>query len=246
MEYSERLKRLDLTTLEQRRKRGDLIQIYKMINGLEKIELVNGINFASSAFGLIGHNLKLRSELVKNCSSRYNFLTNFLTKNFSMKYEKKTEQPNFENFVEKEKRDIENKAKPSSSKNESIENKSRTKESNKKSVHHTKDSNLFNNDLKSKTNINTFTKIIDGPFNAYVDPDIINKLENIRHEFSYYGADELNELKNSLHSVNNVPLEDPNSLLGFLFGKNPYSNLVTLYFKSFDRYITYDWKKQKN
>ena len=46
LEYSERLKRLDLTTLEQRRKRGYLIQIYKMINGLEKIELVNGINFA--------------------------------------------------------------------------------------------------------------------------------------------------------------------------------------------------------
>ena len=36
LEYSERLKRLDLTTLEQRRKRGDLIQIYKMMNGLEK------------------------------------------------------------------------------------------------------------------------------------------------------------------------------------------------------------------
>ena len=73
MEYSERLKRLDLTTLEQRRKRGDLIQIYKMINGLEKIELVNGINFASSAFGLRGHNLKLRRELVKKLFSSIRF-----------------------------------------------------------------------------------------------------------------------------------------------------------------------------
>ena len=47
-----------------------------MMNGLEKIELVNGTNFASSAFGLRGHNLKLRRELVKNCSPRYKFLTN--------------------------------------------------------------------------------------------------------------------------------------------------------------------------
>ena len=47
-----------------------------MINGLEKIELVNGIKFASSSFGLRGHNLKLRRELEKNCSPRYNFLTN--------------------------------------------------------------------------------------------------------------------------------------------------------------------------
>ena len=34
-----------------------------MINGLEKIELVNGINFAISAFSLRGRNLKLRREL---------------------------------------------------------------------------------------------------------------------------------------------------------------------------------------
>ena len=45
--YSERLKRLDLTRLEQTRKRGDLIKIYKMINRLEKIKLLNGINLAS-------------------------------------------------------------------------------------------------------------------------------------------------------------------------------------------------------
>ena len=43
----------------------------------KKIELVNGINFASSSFCLREHNLKLRRELVKkNGSPRYNFLTN--------------------------------------------------------------------------------------------------------------------------------------------------------------------------
>ena len=35
--YEARLKRLNLTTLEIRRIRGDLIEVYKMLNGLEKI-----------------------------------------------------------------------------------------------------------------------------------------------------------------------------------------------------------------
>ena len=74
LEYSERLKSIDLTTLiEQRRKRGDLIQIYKMINVLEKIELVNVINLASSVFSLRGRNLKLRRKLVKKLVSSLQF-----------------------------------------------------------------------------------------------------------------------------------------------------------------------------
>ena len=36
MEYEDRLKALGLTTLELRRKRGDLIQTYKIINGFEE------------------------------------------------------------------------------------------------------------------------------------------------------------------------------------------------------------------
>ena len=35
--YEARLKRLNLTTLEIRRIRGDLIEVYKILNGLEKI-----------------------------------------------------------------------------------------------------------------------------------------------------------------------------------------------------------------
>ena len=39
MDYNLRLKELGLTTLETRRKRGDLIQIFKIVKGLEEVDL---------------------------------------------------------------------------------------------------------------------------------------------------------------------------------------------------------------
>ena len=45
-EYDKRLELLELTDLKLRRMRGDLIQIYKIINGYESIKLINGIDFS--------------------------------------------------------------------------------------------------------------------------------------------------------------------------------------------------------
>ena len=42
LSYEERLERWDLTTLEERRMRGDLIQMYKVKNGLENIDWHTG------------------------------------------------------------------------------------------------------------------------------------------------------------------------------------------------------------
>ena len=40
--YLDRLKALKLTTLETRRKRGDLTEFYKILNGLESVSWKNG------------------------------------------------------------------------------------------------------------------------------------------------------------------------------------------------------------
>ena len=38
MPYEERLRAMELTTLEQRRERGDLIQVYKLVNGMDEVD----------------------------------------------------------------------------------------------------------------------------------------------------------------------------------------------------------------
>ncbi len=40
-EYEERLRLLDLTILEERRLRGDLIEWYKLVNGFEEVSWIN-------------------------------------------------------------------------------------------------------------------------------------------------------------------------------------------------------------
>ena len=42
LSYEERLNALGLTTLELRRKRTDLIQIYKIINGIDEVDIDMG------------------------------------------------------------------------------------------------------------------------------------------------------------------------------------------------------------
>ena len=73
------LKVFGLTTLAKRRERGDLIQLYKIVNGLDTIHWESTTTLQRKTVmdhGVItrGHPLKLTArELVKCCEQRHNF-----------------------------------------------------------------------------------------------------------------------------------------------------------------------------
>jgi hypothetical protein len=81
LSYNQRLEALNWTSLETRRLRGDLIQMFKIVNGIDKVIwhkplVFKGIQDSTSQRILRGHELKLERQLVKNCDQRYNFFTN--------------------------------------------------------------------------------------------------------------------------------------------------------------------------
>jgi hypothetical protein len=57
--YEERLKCLRITTLEDRRGRGDLIETYKILTGKEHTDYQQFFQFENNGHGLRGHSLKL-------------------------------------------------------------------------------------------------------------------------------------------------------------------------------------------
>ena len=73
LEYVERLKRLKLTDMELRRKRGDLIQLYKICNGLEEVDL--GMNIGGENIGR-SHTHQISREICGSCNIRGRFLPN--------------------------------------------------------------------------------------------------------------------------------------------------------------------------
>ena len=79
LNYEDRLIKFGFTTLEQRRHRGDLIQCYKLVHGIEKVNWCPE-NKILSRFGnnisTRRHNLQLTREIIKGCEPRFNFLLN--------------------------------------------------------------------------------------------------------------------------------------------------------------------------
>ena len=60
--YEERLRRLGLTTLQQPRLRGDLIETYKIVTGKERIETKNFFTFHANKYNTRGHCYKLETK----------------------------------------------------------------------------------------------------------------------------------------------------------------------------------------
>jgi len=60
--YTDRLKKIGLTTLQTRRARGDMIEVYKIMTGKDKIDKEQFFPLADSNYGLRGHSLKIRKD----------------------------------------------------------------------------------------------------------------------------------------------------------------------------------------
>ena len=76
--YEKRLQKLDLPTLENRRRRGDLIQMYKMSKGFDLINLHHPPDKFSNERESRRHSECIRRQLTHS-RHRYNFFTNRVT-----------------------------------------------------------------------------------------------------------------------------------------------------------------------
>ena len=73
--YEERLRVLGLTTLEERRTRGDMIQVFKMIRGFDGLQKNDFFSQKKCHYNTRGHQFKLYKDSYST-SIRGNFFTN--------------------------------------------------------------------------------------------------------------------------------------------------------------------------
>ena len=62
LNYEERLFRLGLTALESRHLRGDLIEVYKIVTGKEKVQVDDFFAYSHTGYDLRGHCYKLKTQ----------------------------------------------------------------------------------------------------------------------------------------------------------------------------------------
>ena len=73
MEYEERLRRLKMTTLENRRLRGDMIETWKILNDREDIDTFQFFQMASCSYNLREHSMRLYTMRNRLNLRRYSF-----------------------------------------------------------------------------------------------------------------------------------------------------------------------------
>jgi hypothetical protein len=74
--YELRLQRLGLTTLEKRRVRGDLIEQFKIMKGLDDIDFFVPQHPSQAIYSLRGHSHQLKRQIVRGCEERHQFFSN--------------------------------------------------------------------------------------------------------------------------------------------------------------------------
>ena len=95
LNYQERLKRFKITTIKERRIRGDLIQYYKIKNGLDSINFIKQAKILKSKRP---HSQKIDREAFNNCTYRHNFLTNRISTNWNRLPSKVVESKSLNSF----------------------------------------------------------------------------------------------------------------------------------------------------
>jgi hypothetical protein len=89
LEYHDRLRALDLPSLKHRRRRGDLIQYFKIAKGINVVQFVKPISLAQSlsvegpAANIRGNKHRVTKQRVINCEQREHFFTNRLADDWS-------------------------------------------------------------------------------------------------------------------------------------------------------------------
>ena len=76
LSYEERLRHLKLTTLEERRLRGDLIEQFKIVKNIDKVEWHYPLAQSSEHYETRSHGYGFEKQLVRNNNTRLNFFTN--------------------------------------------------------------------------------------------------------------------------------------------------------------------------
>ena len=69
--YEQRLKRLNITTLETRRLRGDLIEVFKIVKGVDNVDFRKFFHLSTT--GLSSHSLKIFQPSFKHDVRKYTF-----------------------------------------------------------------------------------------------------------------------------------------------------------------------------
>ena len=75
MSYEKRLEALKLTSLEKRRLRGDLIEVFKLVTGKENIDCTRLLQLDDSVYDTRGHRFKLKKHRSR-LDIRKNFFSN--------------------------------------------------------------------------------------------------------------------------------------------------------------------------
>ena len=96
LKYEDRLLGTGLITLEERRERGDLIQVFKMIKGIDKVDHNNFFRLAKTSRSK-GHSFKLLKERARLDLRKY-FFSNRVVNNWNSLPASVVEEETVNNF----------------------------------------------------------------------------------------------------------------------------------------------------